>query len=250
MQNRSSTLVACPIADDYSITKEPLLLHSTANSNDSSSSSLIAPDFSSTSSFPQRSFLKSSNGHQEHNKHERCNSVHTRKLVRFASASGLETFYIIQNRHGLQDISIVDEELLNQIRWVRDEIVRACDEMDEKDLLELDLEDSVYELKLQCKDVSGIIHIKKMISALTARSRHLQQDITKLRMRTLRRKGQTHQFERQFQERHTIQSNLKTMPSSGNNTTLSIARAFWTKATEGRRTAGNERLVKCSAKCA
>jgi ribosomal protein L9 len=178
-----------------------------------------------------------------------------RKQVSFASQQRLETSYLISDRYGSQDVSVQVEELLNRIRSTRRAIRKECNEMDAYDVVELELEGSIWEMQSQCTpEVYGNMNAKQVIAALTARSYHLQQDMLELRMETLRRKGKNHQLQKQREEWHQTGKGDHTKEELKNATTpsratLNLARALWARATGGNRDGGlvkQERSAKCA----
>lgn len=201
---------------------------------------VFAPDFSSTSSFPRRSFEQKKKQQQQQQQGVAVGGPTSTiissppspsKRVRFASCSSIQEF-VIQPRHN-QKMSISSEKILNRILQMKQLIDAEYKEMKELELIEANLNSTLDTIIASNEEAVAIMHAKKIVAALIARTKHLEDSISTLRMDTFQIKGKCHQLVAKQKE-----MDLKKRSASFDNErcwltkpTIDLAKSWWTRAT-------------------
>jgi len=201
---------------------------------------VFTPDFSSTSSFPRRSFEQQKKQPQQRGFAAVGGPTPTTiiasppspsKRVRFASCSSIQEF-VIQPRHN-QKMSISSEKILNRILQMKQLIDAEYKEIKELELIEAKLNSNLDTIIASNEEAVAIMHAKKIVAALRARTKHLEDSISTLRMDTFQIKGKCHQLVAKQKE-----MDLKKRSASFDNErcwltkpTIDLAKSWWTRAT-------------------
>lgn len=108
---------------------------------------------------------------------------------------------------------------MNRVLGVRREINDTLDDMEDLDQDEWYLEDQVDALRKD-QETIGMLHAKKILSALLSRSKHIAQETHEMRMSMLVIKGKSRQLQNQLDALNPQTSSL-----------FWIAKSMWKRAT-------------------